>query len=100
MKLNALLIIFLGIYAISGFALLIRLRWNSQTLPRIMLAEICLTYACTIFLIAFEVARSVWDCFHGDHFPLAVSDVVLVGVFIALGHLTFSLYNRLPEVKK
>lgn len=98
-KVNALLILILGVYSIGGFIALIRSRWSDRTLTKRIMIELSVVYVGCICQISFETLRSFWDCFHVEHFPLKWSNAVLIGLFLLYSHSTYSVWNRIPAEK-
>jgi len=86
-------ILFFGTYAVAGFVSLIRALRADILMPRKVYLEKTVIYAACMCQTIFEVIRSIWDCFHVEHFPLGYSDPFLIVVFFVLGYATFAVYD-------
>jgi hypothetical protein len=86
-------ILFFGAYAVLGFVSMIRALRADILMPRKLRWEKTTIYVACMMQTIFEVVRSIWDCFHGQHFPLIYSDPFLIGIFSVLGYASFKVFD-------
>lgn len=86
-------ILFFGTYACLGFISMIRAVRADVLMPRKLRWEKTTVFVACILQTIFEVVRSIWDCFHYEHFPLTYSDPILIGIFCVLGYASFQVFD-------
>jgi hypothetical protein len=84
----------LALYAGGALAALMWIRRRGGVTSQAMFADLARTYGCMIILILLEAVPQLWDSFHVEHFPQALTRAALPVLYLVLGNSAFRLIKR------
>jgi hypothetical protein len=84
----------LALYAGGALGALIWMRRRNGVTSKAMFADLSRAYSCMILVVLLEAIQQLWDSFHSEHLPLAITRAALPVLYLVLGNSAFRLIKQ------
>src|SRR4051794_2821041 len=70
---------------------LVALLYSHRQDPKEILRQKTMTYGAIMAVLLLDAFRALWDAFFAQHFPVVITDPVMIGALLYGGRATFKL---------
>ena len=88
-----------ALYAVGAFLALLKLKLTRYQSRELVLSDYHWVYVCML-LVLLDAARQTWDTFHLQHFPLAITRILVPYASLSMANSVFRIAKQNSTSRK